>query len=111
MGITPKTLPDDGFEYWACGPVCGVFHPAWWPGVWMAHYGMKPEGLGKYVDPSREILMEFWKHKDPERIIGWTDASNRAALAFAKRVGFIKDGEMKINSGTVVMTGWRPLCL
>ena len=108
MGITPETLPDDGFEYWANGPVCCVFHAAHWPNVWMVHYGMKRDGIGRYVEPAKEILMEFWQQKQPDRIIGWTDATNRAALAFAKRCGFVKDGEMKLVTGTVVMTGWRP---
>lgn len=39
-------LPEDGFEYWASGPICGVFHPFAWPGVWMVHYAVKREDGG-----------------------------------------------------------------
>ncbi|WP_386681820.1 hypothetical protein [Loktanella sp. R86503] len=108
MGSAPDTLPDEGFEYWADGPVCVVFHLALWPGVWMAHYGMKREGLGHYVEPAKRILHAFWAEKSPARIIGWTDASNRAAVAFAGRCGFTKDGEIPTDNGSVLMTGWRP---
>jgi RimJ/RimL family protein N-acetyltransferase len=101
-------LPEAGVEYWADGPICGIFHPAFWPGVWMLHYGAKPEGWGHLVQPSRRILLAFWDHHQPQRIIGWTDASNRAALALTKRVGFQEDGRMKLDRREIVMTGWRP---
>lgn len=105
---SPDDLPDEGFEYWACGPICGVFHLSAWPGVWMVHYGVKREGWGKLVDPSRAILNAFWAHHQPQRIIGWTDSRNRAALALTRRVGFHEDGRMELNGYEVVMTGWRP---
>ena len=105
-GITPETLPDVGFEYWADGPICGVFHPAAWPGVWMAHYGAKPEGRGRFVDHARRILCAFWEAHDPARVIGWTHSNNRAALAFAKRIGFQVDGRFPVQDGEIIMTGW-----
>lgn len=101
-------LPEDRFEYWADGPICGVFHRTAWPGVWMAHYGVKREGWGHLADPARRILRAFWEEHGPERIIGWTDSRNRAALAFARRIGFREDGRMELNGYAVVMTGWRP---
>lgn len=108
MGAHPDALPDEGFHYWADGPVCVVFHRAPWPDVWMAHYGMKPEGRGHYVAPAVRILRAFWTEHSPARIVGWTDTGNRAAIAFARRCGFTKDGEFHTDTGTVAMTGWRP---
>jgi len=107
-GVTPDTLPSEPFEYWADGPVCGVFHPMPWPGVWGAHYGVKPEGWGRLVTPAKRMLGEFWEARQPERIVGWTPASNRAAIAFARRLGFVEDGRMPLGSETIVMQGWAP---
>lgn len=104
--ITPETLPDEGFEYWADEGVCGAFHKAPWQGVWMAHYGVKPEQWGRTTEPARRILRAFWAHHQPERIVGWTLESNRAALAFARRIGFEIDGRMDLVE-PVVMQGWR----
>lgn len=105
--ITPENLPGEGFEYWAQGPICAVFHLAPWPGVWMAHYGAKPEGWGHLTEPARAVLREFWGARQPERIIGWTHETNRAALAFARRIGFERDGEMHLPSGKIITQGWR----
>lgn len=104
---SPDDLPE-GVEYWADGPICGAFHLSFWPGVWMVHYGVKPEGWGKLVEPSRRVLRAFWAHHRPQRIIGWTDARNRAALALTRRVGFREDGRMQLDGHELVMTGWRP---
>ena len=105
-GITPETLPEEGFIYYADGHVCGVFHRAPWPDVYMAHYGVKPEGWGNTLEPSLRILNEFWNDVQPERIIGWTPASNKRAIAFAKRLGFVRDGEMPLNGENLIMQGW-----
>jgi RimJ/RimL family protein N-acetyltransferase len=105
---SPDDLPDEGVEYWADGPICGVFHPSFWPGVWMVHYAVRSGGWGQLVEPSRRILLAFWAHHQPQRLIGWTDIRNRAALAFAKRVGAREDGRMQLDGYEVVMTGWRP---
>lgn len=105
---SPDDLPES-VEYWADGPICGVFHLAFWPGVWMVHYGVKPEGWGKLIAPSRRILIAFWEHHRPQRIIGWTDARNKAALALTRRVGFQEDGRMQLDGHEVVMTGYRRL--
>lgn len=104
---SPDDLPDEGFEYWACGPICGVFHPTFWPDVWMIHYGVKPEGWGNLIPSAREGLHAFWDHHKPQRIIGWTDARNRAAVAFARRVGFQEDGRMQMDGYEIIMTGFR----
>lgn len=101
-------LPEDGFEYWASGPICGVFHPFAWPGVWMVHYAVKREGWGRLVEPALRVLTEFWRHHQPQRIVGWTDARNRAAVALARRVGFVEDGRLPLQGHEVVMSGWRP---
>ena len=103
-GLTADNLPAD-VEYWAHGPICGAFH-LFWPGVWMAHYGAKPEAWGNLILPARRVLREFWAAKQPERIVGWTKASNRHAVAFAKRIGFEIDGTMPLPGGTIVMQGW-----
>ena len=103
---SPDDLPE-GVEYWADGPLCLMFHPAFWPGVWMVHHAAKPEGWGHLVDPAQRLLRAFWEDHQPERIIGWTDARNRAAIAFARRVGFREDGRMQLNGHEVLMTGWR----
>lgn len=106
MGITPETLPADGVEYWACGPVCGVFNFGLWPGVWMGHYAVKPASWGNLTDSARMILVAFWDAKQATRIIGWTDSKNRAALAFSRRLGFVVDGEMPTKEGKIIMQGW-----
>ena len=106
MDARPETLPVEGVEYYAVGPICGMFHRDHWPGVWMAHYAVKPEGWGLLTAPAKQILNEFWEAERPERIVGWTPASNRAALAFSKRIGFVVDGEMNLPSGKVIMQGW-----
>lgn len=109
--IHPDELPDDeAFQYWALDGVCGVFHGAMWPGVWMAHYGVMPEVWGKATRPAKAILSAFWGEENPELIIGWTDETNRAALAFARRIGFKENGRMNLPNGAVIMqeySQWR----
>lgn len=105
--VTPDTLPDEGFEYWASGPVCGVFHRMPWPDVWAGHYGVVPSGWGRATAPARAILEAFWDARGCARIVGWTPESNRAALAFARRLGFVIDGAMPTTEGTVIMQGWQ----
>ena len=106
--VDPADLHDNGIFYRALGGVCGAFHLAPWPGVWMAHYGVQPSSWGRAVEPARLILRAFWAEQQPDRIIGWTKESNRAALAFARRVGFTVDGRLDLPSGTVIMQGWKP---
>lgn len=104
----PDSLPDEGFQYWADGGVCAVFHQAHWPGVWMAHYGVKPEAWGRTTSPAKAILTAFWQAQQPSLIIGWTNHDNRAALSFAKRIGFIETGRMVLDNETVIQQSWRP---
>lgn len=107
--IMPEALPDHpSVQYWATGGVCGVFHPAHWPAVWVAHYGVRPEAWGRAVKPAKAVLRAFWAANEPELIIGWTDESNRAALAFARRLGFRVHGEMDLPGGKVIEQNWRP---
>ncbi len=105
-GLTPDNLPTLGIEYRACGGLCGAFSHAGWPGIWMAHYGAMPGAWGRLEAPALAILKAFWAEKQPQRIIGWTRASNRAALAFSKRIGFVVDGIMPIAGDALVMQGW-----
>lgn len=105
LDITPDNLPGDPVQYWAEGGVCGVFHPSFWGGVWMAHYAVKPEAWGKAVSPARSVLNAFWQAEKPDLIIGWTDEKNRQALSFAKRLGFREIGTM--HNG-VVTQEWTP---
>lgn len=105
--VNPDDLHDNGIEYRIYGGVCAALHAAQWPGVWMAHVGVLPAAWGRAVGPARTILEWIWETKEPERIIGWTKESNRAALAFAKRLGFETDGRMDLPSGPVILQGWR----
>ena len=107
-GLTPDILPGEGFEYYAKGPLCVAFHLSPWPDVWFCHYGVKPEGWGGLVAPAQEILAYFFELKGASRIIGWTPEDNRAACAFAKRVGFSEDGKLKAKSRNIIMQGWTP---
>ena len=109
--VTPETLPEGPeYQYWAKDGVCGVFHAAHWPNVWMAHYGVMTSAWGKTRSPSIDILHAFWAAENPELIIGWTKESNRAALAFARRIGFSVHGEMNLPSGKIIEQSWRPSC-
>jgi len=98
-------LPDTGFEYWANGPVCGAFHDAPWPRVIMGHFAVKPHAKGFADDAARCILREVWAHYNPARIVGWMKESNRAGLAFVRRLGFQIDGRMPLAE-PVVIVGW-----
>lgn len=106
FGIKPEYLPGDPFEYWADGPLCGVVHPSFWPRVWVVHFAAKPEGWGHVTEPAKRLLREFWEEKQPDRLIGWTPANLRGALALTRRVGFIEDGRLPLPGGDVVMSGW-----
>lgn len=105
--IDPADLPGEPFQYWALDGVCGVFHPDHWPGVWMGHYGVKPEAWGQAVHPAKRILRAFCEAERPDLIIGWTAAENRAANAFVRRLGFRETGRMTTRNGVVVMTEFR----
>lgn len=105
-GLDPNDLPKEGFEYHATEWLCLIFHLAPWPDVWMVHFAAKPEGWGYLVPHAEKLLNEFWRSRDPERIIGWTPEKNRAACAFARRCGFEVDGRMSMKTGNVILHGW-----
>jgi len=107
-GNTPDELPVQGVEYWSEGDVCGIFHLAPWPRVWMAHYAVKPSAWGHTVMPARKILKDFWETGRTDKIIGWTPKGNRAALSLSRRIGFTKEGEMHLPDKTIIMQGWVP---
>lgn len=101
---SPDELPDDPvYQYWAVGGVCGVFHPLPWPGVWLGHYGVKPNVWGKSIAPARQVIAEFLEAEKPERLMGWTKEENRAAISFARRLGFVECGAMHLPTGNVIM--------
>lgn len=102
---SPDDLPVCGVEYLACGPICGAFHRAPWEGVWFGHYGVQPEGWGRLIEPARAVLAAFLARPDAETIIGWTDSGNRAAISFARRLGFVETGRM--HAGRVICTEYR----
>lgn len=104
LGAAPDTIPDEGCEYWADGPVCLVFHATAAPDVWMVHLAVMPKAWGHLQPHAERLLYAFWTEKQPVRIVAWIGEERRAAIAFAKRVGFQVDGYLP---GTVMM-GWRP---
>lgn len=105
MGL--DELPGEPFRYYASGDVCLAFHDTFWPGVHMVHVGMKPEGRGRSDWHTARLLHEYADDTGASRITAWIDGKNRAAIAYAKRAGFEEDGEMKLETGTVKMLGWR----
>ena len=107
FGITPDNLPGEPFEYWAQGGICGVMHQMPAPGVWMVHIAAMPGHWGHLVADARAALREFWEEKHPARIVGWTPARLRAAVAFSRRVGFEEDGRLPLPDGEIIMSGWR----
>ncbi len=73
----------------------------------MVHIAVKPQHWGGLVADAKAELAAFWADRTPSRIIGWTPAKFRAALAFSRRVGFVEDGRMNLPDGEVIMSGWR----
>ena len=104
-GYTGADLPEWG-DYWAEGGVCLMVHQSLWPGVLMAHLGVKPEAWGKAVEPVRRLLGEIMESEKPERIIAWVPESNRAVIALLWRIGAVQDGGMPLQSGAVLQFGW-----
>lgn len=74
----------------------------------MVHVACKPEGWGKAAGHTKKLLNEFWEEKRPARVIGWTPAKFRHAVAMNRRLGFVEDGRMPLPDGEVIMFGWRP---
>jgi len=91
----------------ACDGVCGAFHAHLWPGVWMGHLGVKRDALGRSDEAMRAILQAFALESGAERIVGWIEERNRAALAMCRRIGFEVDGRLPLAE-PALMIGWRP---
>ena len=106
MGVDPENLPDEPFEYWADGPLLGIFHPGPQVGVWMLHFAAKPSGYGKLVPHAHNILRDFGAKRGYPTVMGWTPKRLRAAVALAKRVGFETVGEFTANGEAFVITVW-----
>ena len=105
-GLDPDAFHDDGLLFYASGPVCVIAHYGFEPDVFMVHYGVKPEGLGKYDTHMESLLVELWEDQKAALIIGWTPESNRKALAIAKRVGFKVTGYLDLKD-RIVMQEWK----
>lgn len=103
--LDPANLHDNGLIYYAQGNVCGVFNGPQVPGVYFGHYAVKPEGWGKSDDDALAVLNAFARDAGARAIVGWTDTGNRAALFFAKRLGFENRGEVIPGITEQV---WRP---
>jgi hypothetical protein len=70
----------------------------------MVHLAVKPEAWGRLRPHAERLLCAFWTDKQPLRVVAWIGNERRAAIAFARRLGFETDGHLP---GTVMM-GWRP---
>lgn len=103
--LTPEELPD--FLYYGHGGVCVGFHDAHWLGCVMAHLAVKPTAWGRADKPAAEILLAFWEEYHPAAILGWMDKTNRAGLAFTRRIGFREYGRLVLPSGTVIKQEWK----
>jgi RimJ/RimL family protein N-acetyltransferase len=55
----------------------------------------------------RAILQAFALESGAERIVGWIEERNRAALAMCRRIGFEVDGRLPLAE-PALMIGWRP---
>jgi hypothetical protein len=101
-------ITDNGWmDFRACDGVCGAFHAHLWPGVWMGHLGVRKDAVGRSDAAARAILQAYALETGAERIIGWIDERNRAALAMCKRLGFEIDGRLPLAQ-PVIMLGWTP---
>lgn len=86
FGMTERDLPEDCL-YYAEKDTCLVFHPAYWPSVWMVHVGVRPKAWGSTDGQARSILEEFRDEHAPRSIVALIEAENRLAVALACRVG------------------------
>ena len=104
--ITEKTWMD----FRACDGVCVAFHAHLWPGVYMGHLGVLKAALGRSDEALKAILQAYALETGAERIIGWVDERNRAALAMCRRVGFEIDGRLPLAE-PAIMIGWKAWAL
>jgi hypothetical protein len=98
-------MRDDGFVYFEQDGVCGAFHDVPWPRIIAAHVGALRSAWGRALAPALAILRYVWGLYQPARIVIWVQQKNRAAVAFAKRLGFVADGLVPLPE-PVVMMGW-----
>ena len=95
----------DWMDFRACDGVCGAFHAHLWPGVYMGHLGVRKDARGRADEAAGAILQAYALETGAERIIGWIDERNRAALAMCKRLGFQQDGVLAMRN-PVIMLGY-----
>lgn len=89
-----------GWAYYAAEGVCLAFHDVPWPRTVAVHVGVLREAWGRAVAPAKALISEMRDEYRPYRIIAWLHENNRAAIAFARRVGFAEDGRFP---GVVMM--------
>jgi hypothetical protein len=106
--LDPEALHDNGLVYFANGFVCLAFHTAFWPGVHMVHIGVQPEGWGRIEGVTLGLLRQFCSASGAVRLVAWISATNRAVIAFARRIGFVSEGAMTLPDGRVEFYGWGP---
>lgn len=73
----------------------------------MGHLGVKKDALGRSDEAMMAILQAFALESGAERIVGWIEERNRAALAMCRRIGFEVDGRLPLAE-PALMIGWRP---
>lgn len=95
----------DGPLYLACDGVLGVFHGAFWPGVFMIHASARKEAWGRTTDPMRRIVAEFCRIASPLRILAWIPRRNRLAIRLAERCGFVPIAEFPAGEDIIVEMG------
>ena len=76
----------------------------------MGHLGVLKAALGRSDEALKAILQAYALETGAERIIGWVDERNRAALAMCRRVGFEIDGRLPLAE-PAIMIGWKAWAL
>ena len=98
--------PDENFAYFGVNNLAALVHASFWPGVYMFHIGVKPEGRGRLKEESFELLYGVTDFYDAERLTTWVPSENRAANAMAIRTGLTLDGKLKLKNMYINMYGW-----
>lgn len=110
MGISSDSeFPEEFVKFYKCGGIIGLCHPFQWPDVWSVHCIVNPEEWGRIVDPAKAMLHVAWKEHKPEAFVALTQETNRATLAFNRRLGFVQHGKLPLSTG-VVFQSWRIEC-
>jgi hypothetical protein len=107
-GLTLEDLPEPGFmQYFAVNNLAAMVHASWWPGVYMFHIGVKPEGRGNLREESLELLNGVTDYYGAQALTTWVPSDNRAARAMAVRTGLTLDGVTRLNNLDLYLFSWR----